>query len=158
MGLLLGGHIVQAITALCTAGSSSIPKINDLEIMPANAKGGAKWDSDGGVYYYDTGTTPDENFPASRNGGTWIGSCVNSEYEGRWVQLQGGQFDLPTSSEPAKDVWRAMNLGPIRTEWDKNSGTDVGELQFELRRVSDSVVILTDPWLFDIEAEDPTPK
>jgi len=145
---------------LCKAGTSSIADLDDLEEMPTNAEAGAKWDPDGGVYYYDNDTTPTDSFPGSSNGGTWIGSCANTEYEGRWIVITGGTNDEPTSSEPAKDVWRAMNIGNgIRVEWDTNGPSpDQGELQFQLRRVSDSVTILTDNFLFDIEAEDPFPK
>ncbi len=136
---------------ICTAGTSAIPALRSDVDSPAHAQIGAKWDPDGGVYYYED-TTGGPPFPGSRNGGTWIGNCANTEYDGRWVLTVGGPTDEPTDVEPAKDVWRQMSIGNgVRVEWDKSNGLDEGTITFELRRRSDNQVILTDPWDFFVE-------
>jgi len=133
---------------LCTAGTSTIPNLSDIENFPDDAFCGAKWDTDGGVYYYHG---VDQAFPGSRNGGTWQGSCDPVGYEGRWIQVSGTS---PTSSEPAVNVWRAMDVGDVRVEYSElGSGEKTGSFVFELRRASDSVEILTDPFTMFVDVE-----
>ena len=151
---------------LCLGGDTDIggfggdSTLRHNTVMPENAQVGGKWDPDGGVYDYESTTTPSTSFPGTRNKGTWIGGCANTEYEGRWIVIVGDPSDLPQSFEPAENVWRAMNLaGGVRVEWDTNGPSiDEGTLEFQLRRISDNVVVLTDRFDFDVEAEDPMPK
>lgn len=150
---------------ICFGGDSAIGSTgggNTLRhntVMPDNAFVGCKWDTDGGVYDYESNTTPSTSFPGTRNKGTWIGGCPNTQYEGRWIQVIGDPGDLPTSFEPAENVWRAMNVGDVRTEWDENGPSpSLGTLEFQLRRISDNVTVLTDTFQIDVEAEDPMPK
>ncbi len=155
MGMLVGGSFGQG-SAGCDAGASAIGDISDLVDQPANAFGGARWHSDGEVEYYDGGTM--NTFVGASSGGQWIGGCAASEYEGRWIMITGGPTDEPTVNVvPAKDVWGLMSTG-VSVEWNVGGNLDDGEIQFQLRRKSDQVTILTDNFLFDFEAEDPTPK
>ncbi len=137
---------------VCTAGTSTIPNLTSFETATDNAAAGAKWDTDGGVYYYDNSMT--RNFPGARNGGTWIGDCANTEYDGRWsVQSPG---DAPTFSNTADGVWRQMSIGDISVEYEEtnnNGGTLIGNFTFELRRRSDQVIILTDAFTMDVEVD-----
>lgn len=155
MGMLVGGFFGQG-SAGCDAGSSNIVSIDDLVCMPDNAFIGARWHSDGEVEFYEGETH--EGFVTPDSGGQWIGGCSAADYEGRWIFIEGNfSADGPDTFVPAEDVWGSMSTG-VSVEWNKGSGRDNGELQFQLRRVSDQVTILTDNFLFDVEAEDPTPK
>lgn len=129
----------------CEAGTSVIPTIADLEDSPTPGRTGAKWDTDGGVYYYPAGN----NFPGARNGGTWIGDCDNTQYEGRWTQVSG---DAPTTKSQAVNVWTVMSTD---LEVTYSTGNILfGIFIFELRRTIDSVTILTDTFTMDAESAD----
>lgn len=148
MGLLLGFHLPFVAVGVCSAGSSTIPNLFDFTLFGLAAVG-AKWETDGGVYYY---TGNDNVFPGARNGGTWIGSCANTGYEGRWVLNSGSS---PQSSEPAVNVWRAMNVGNgVRVQYSVTPvNTLIASITFELRREADQVVILTDQFNVTVTAE-----
>lgn len=122
----------------CSAGSSTIPNITDVVIDPNLAQTGARWNANGEVYYYP----PGNGFPGTSNGGTWIGSCANTEYEGRWIKISGTN---PNVANPAVNVWRAMNLNVDITY--SSFGTITGSFEFQLRRKSDQQVILTDAFI-----------
>ncbi len=168
VGYVRVGGVWKKFFELCMGGASQIggglPEttglLKDNPLMPENAEIGARWDPDGGVYYYENSTVPDKAFPGTRNGGTWIGGCPNTEYEGRWIHISGDAADLAQISEPAIDVWRVMNIGNgISMQWDSNGPSiDEGFIEFQLRRISDNVVVLTDQFEFIAWAEDPTPK
>lgn len=151
------GHFQSANSTMgaCDAGASAIDDLNDTTSLSAVALAGAQWNPDGGVYFFDDDTVPDDDFPVSRNGGTWIGNCSNDKYEGRWVMITGGVNDEPNPVEPAKDVWRAMDIGNgIKVVWAITDDRDIGEIQFQLRRITDQFTILTDNFLFDIDSDD----
>lgn len=140
MGMLAGGFFSQ-VAALCTAGTSTIGNLLDVS-SDGPEEVGAKWDADGGVYSYEDN---DNAFPGTPNDGTWIGSCANTEYEGRWTDF--GE-DPPTSSDPAAGVWREMSTTMVVEMI--SFGFQDGDVRFELRRKSDQVVILTDDFRMEV--------
>ncbi len=149
----MAGAGIMAETALCTAGSSAIPDQAANEVAPTDAWVGAKWDTDGEIYFYEATS---QGFGAG-SGQFWIGSCANSEYDGRWIQISG---DVPDVQSAAVNVWTQMSVQDLSLEnraLGTGSITD-GVYEFQLRRRSDNQTILTDQFRLEAEAEDPTPK
>jgi len=126
----------------CTAGSSSIPNLEDAT-AGGTARTGAKWDSDGSVYWREG--SPSWGSAQS----SWIGNCANSKYEGRWVRNSG---DSPDSSSGSDGVWHDMTSDVTVSYLANSEELRDGNFTFELRRKSDGVVILTDT--FSMYAED----
>lgn len=140
-----GTSFIGSTTGSC---APSICLLKSDVDAPTNGEIGAKWETDGGVYFYEDVTPSWPEYPASRQY-TWIGGCPNTDYDGRWVQVSG---DDPQTADPAVNVWRQMSLGGVLIEFNKNSGDDTGFIKFELRRRSDNVTILTDHFEFHAEA------
>lgn len=128
----------------CTAGTSAIPNLFDGS-SPGGEEVAGKWDSDGGVYFYEG---DDDDYPGSANGGTWIGSCANTEYEGRWTDFGD---DAPNSFDPAEGVWREMSTTMFCRM--SSFGFRDGDVRFELRRKSDQTIILTDDFRLEVGQE-----
>ncbi len=153
MGMLVGGFFGQG-SAGCDAGASAIPDQDVLVDSPTDAWVGAKWDSsDGEVYFYEANS---QGFGAS-SAQVWKGSCANTEYDFRWILISGDTVDIVSI---AVDVWQQASLGDLSCE-NRALGTASStnsEIEFQLRRRSDSVTILTDRFFLDAETEDPTPK
>ena len=128
-----------AETPICTAGTSAIANLVDTSTTPDPAITAAKWDSDGDVY-----TRIDAAFGAKDS--TWIGNCINSDYEGRWSLTTG---DAPSNAAGSDGVWHLMT-SEVRVRY-STVGIEAlgGDFVFELRRVLDEVIILTDSFSMD---------
>jgi len=140
----------QAV-ATCSAGTSTIPAtLNSLNDGPTDSWVGARWGTDGDVYWYEDSTG--SNFPGVSNGGTWQGDCDVSEYDGRWRLVSGDAPDIVT---PADGVWVQMSVGKVEIEMHATGPNEInfGSMIFELRRRSDQVIILTDTFNMDVETE-----
>jgi hypothetical protein len=121
---------------LCTPGVSNIPNLSDTQASGTPARVGAKWDSDLSVY------TREASASFTDTGDDWNGSCDNTGYEGRWNQISG---DAPTTNTGADGVWHLMTTD-VMIGYDTPADDIIfsGSFTFELRRESDSVIILTD--------------
>lgn len=133
-----------AAVGACTAGVSTIPDLSDTQPAFTSARVGAKWDSDLNVY------TREGSSSWSDEGEDWNGSCPNTGYEGRWVRNSG---DAPSTSAGSDGVWHVMT-SDVMVGYDTPADDFIysGNFTFELRRVSDSVTILTDT--FNMYAEE----
>lgn len=129
--------------APCTPGSSSIPNLSDISGAGSAARVGAKWDSDT-LIYTRIGTT---SFGTGT--GDWSGSCLNTGYEGRWIKISG---DNPSTSTGAVNVWHSMTTD-VMVGYDTPADDFIysGTFEFQLRRASDSVTILTDQFIMYAE-------
>ena len=134
-------------SVVCTAGTSTIPDINDNQPGGTTARAGARWGSDLNVY------TRDGSLGWTDTGNNWNGSCPNTEYEGRWSLNTG---DAPSSSAGTNGTWHTMT-SDVMVGYDTPADDIIydGNFTFELRRLSDSVVILTDTFQLTAQ-EQPT--
>ena len=138
--------MLVAPRGLCDAGTSAIPNLAGEQEEPSPSSTRAKWDTDGDVYHVEDGS-----FGASSS--TWKGRCNNTEYEGRFNVISG---DAPTAQNGTDGVWHLMSASNVRVEYGINDpGTLSGSFTFELRRLSDSVIILTDAFTMDAEVTTP---
>ena len=136
----------------CQPGSSVIPDQSEIVCSPTDAWVGAKWDTDGEIYFYEANS---QGFGAG-SGQFWIGNCPNTGYDGRWTQISG---DSPDVTSQAVNVWTSMNtdLSLENRALGISSVTD-GVYQFQLRTAVGQQTILTDEFRLEAETEDPMPK
>ncbi len=135
----------------CSPGSIVIPNLDTLSVAPTNAAVGAQMNTNGGVYYYENSTT--RNFPVEVNGGIWIGSCTNDNYDARWTQ--SGDGDAPTFVNAPEGIWVQMSVDNVSIEYEVTSNLKElsGDFTFEVRRRSDNQIIVSDQFFMSAEVE-----
>ena len=134
----------------CTPGCSQIHDQDVCEDSPTDAWVGAKWHSNGDISHYEATS---QGFGAT-SGQTWIGSsslhgCANTEYDYRFTSTG----DAVDEVSIAVNTWQQASLGDLSCE-NRATGTNSATnstVTFELRRRSDSVIILTDTFFLDAE-------
>ena len=147
---------------LCSGGCSKIPDLDENNDGPTNSWVGAKWHSNGDVSYYEATS---QGFGAT-SGQRWVGNCAGSpsidptQYDARWTLISGEQ---PVDGQnPAQDQWVRMGpdgspTGGVFVEYAAtlSETDDTGIFQFQLRRRSDNVTLLTDQFEMIAETVDP---
>lgn len=132
-----------------TWGTSAIPDLEDITNSGTQARCGAKWSSDGSVYWRE----------ASGLWGTaqssWIGNGANTDYEGRWTKLfDNGDVTSPRTSTGTSGVWHTMATDVMVASDTPADDFDYDAVfRFELRLTANpGTVVITDN--FNMKAQE----